>query len=69
MTLLDHGSYNYYISLISFVQAHPYICFPLCLSTQLCWLSEDLAAFPHAHGHYPHGGPGIQPAVTRTAGF
>ncbi|KAI3358328.1 hypothetical protein L3Q82_014770, partial [Scortum barcoo] len=34
------------------------------LLTSLCRLSEDLAAFPDAHGHHPHSGPGPQPAVT-----
>lgn len=29
----------------------------ISLLIQLCRLPEDLAAFPDADGHHPHGGP------------
>lgn len=41
----------------------PVLTLALCL-IQLCRLSEDLAAFPHADGRHPHSGSRCQPAVT-----
>lgn len=50
----SHKNYisSLFIPLLTFISLSPAL-----LLIQLCRLPEDLAAFPDADGHHPHGGP------------